>query len=44
MGDTNGNPEGQLGITQYCGEPSGEAVAAFVEDYPYTDSPEPGAS
>lgn len=44
MGDTNGNPEGQQGITQYCGEPSGEVVATFVEDYPYTDSPEPGAS
>lgn len=44
MGGTNGNPEGQLGVTQYCAEPSGEAVAAFVEDYPYTDSPEPGAS
>ncbi len=44
MGDTNGNPKGQQGITQYCGEPSGEAVATFVEDYPYTDSPEPGAS
>jgi hypothetical protein len=44
MGGTNDNPKGQHGITQYCGEPSGEAVAAFVEDYPYTDSPEPGAS
>ncbi|HEX6246442.1 MAG TPA: DUF3105 domain-containing protein [Nocardioidaceae bacterium] len=44
MGGTNGNPEGQHGITQYCAEPSGEAVAAFVEDYPYTDAPEPGAS
>jgi hypothetical protein len=44
MGGTNGNPEGQHGITQYCTEPSGEAVASFVEDYPYTDSPEPGAS
>jgi hypothetical protein len=44
MGGTNGNPEGQHGVTQYCAEPSGEAVAAFVEDYPYTDSPEPGAS
>lgn len=44
MGDTNGNPEGQQGITQYCGEPSGEVVSTFVEDYPYTDSPEPGAS
>jgi hypothetical protein len=44
MGGTNGNPKGQHGVTQYCGEPSGEAVAAFMEDYPYTDSPEPGAS
>lgn len=44
MGGTNGNPEGQQGITQYCAEPSGEAVSAFIEDYPYTDSPEPNAS
>lgn len=44
MGGTNGNPEGQQGVTQYCQAPSGEAVADFVEAYPYTDSPEPGAS
>lgn len=44
MGGTHDNPEGQQGITQYCSEPSGEVVAGFVEDYPYTDSPEPGAS
>lgn len=44
MGGTNDVPEGQHGITQYCGEPSGEVVAGFVEDWPYTDSPEPGAS
>lgn len=44
MGGTNGNPEGQHGITQYCGEPSGEVVSTFVEDYPYTDAPEPNAS
>jgi hypothetical protein len=44
MGGTHGNPQGQQGITQYCDAPSGEAVAQFVEDYPYTDSPEPGAS
>jgi hypothetical protein len=44
MGGTNGNPEGQHGITQYCDELSGEVVASFVEAYPYTDSPEPGAS
>lgn len=44
MGGTNDVPEGQHGVTQYCAEPSGEAVATFVEDFPYTDSPEPGAS
>lgn len=44
MGGRNGVAEGQHGITQYCAEPSGEAVAGFVEDWPYTDSPEPGAS
>ncbi len=44
MGGTNGNPKGQQGITQYCGAPSGEAVADFVQDYPYSDSPEPNAA
>jgi hypothetical protein len=44
MGGTHGNGEGQQGVTQYCAEPSGESVATFVEDYPYTDSPEPGGS
>jgi hypothetical protein len=32
------------GIWQYCSEPSGEAVADFMEQYPYTDSPEPNAA
>ena len=44
LGGTHGNPEGQLGISQYCDELSGEVVEQFVQDYPYTDSPEPGAS
>lgn len=44
MGGKNDVPEGQHGVTQYCAEPSGEVVAGFVEDWPYTDSPEPGAS
>jgi hypothetical protein len=35
--------EDQQGIWQYCDAPSGEVVAQFVEDYPYTDSPEPNA-
>ncbi len=43
MGGTHGNDEGQRSIWQYCAEPSGEAVSTFVEDYPYTDSPEPNA-
>jgi hypothetical protein len=44
MGGSHGNPEGQHGITQYCTQVSGEAVGSFVEDYPYTDSPEPNAT
>jgi hypothetical protein len=40
-----GDPGGkkQVGVWQYCGAPSGEVVESFVKDYPYTDSPEPGA-
>jgi hypothetical protein len=37
------DPSKQEGVWQYCGAPSGEVVAQFVEDYPYTDSPEPNA-
>jgi hypothetical protein len=44
MGGTHGNPEGQLGVWQYCSEVSGEVVDQFMEDYPYSDSPEPGAA
>ena len=44
MGGTHGNPKEQIGVTQYCGQPSGEAVSNFIKDYPYTDSPEPNAS
>lgn len=33
----------QQGIWQYCEAPSGKAVSDFVEEYPYTDSPEPNA-
>jgi hypothetical protein len=43
MGGTNGNPEGPVGVWQYCSEVSGEAVDQFVVDYPYSDAPEPGA-
>lgn len=33
----------QIGVWQYCSEPSGEAVREFMAEYPYMDSPEPGA-
>ena len=35
--------EDQEGVWQYCDAPSGAVVSQFVEDYPYTDSPEPNA-
>ena len=31
------------GVWQYCSEPSGAALKTFMDDYPYTDSPEPDA-
>jgi hypothetical protein len=33
----------QVGVFQYCSEPSGAALQKFMLDYPYTDSPEPDA-
>lgn len=39
----DGSEGGQVGVTQYCAEPSGEALEAFMDEYPYTDSPEPNA-
>ncbi len=41
MGGTNGNPDGQQGIWEYCSKLSGEVVGDFMKDYPYSDSPEP---
>jgi hypothetical protein len=43
MGGTNGNPEGQLGVWQYCSSVSGAAVEDFMTDYPASDAPEPAA-
>lgn len=41
----NGDASGQQqGVWQYCAKPSGEVVQDFVENYPYTDSPEPLAT
>lgn len=31
----------EVGVWQYCSEPSGEALKTFIDDYPYFDSPEP---
>jgi len=33
----------QVGVLQYCSQPSGEALKSFMLKYPYTDSPEPDA-
>ena len=33
----------QLGVWQYCSEPSGAALKDFMLEYPYLDSPEPNA-
>jgi len=33
----------QVGVWQYCSEPSGEALEDFMTEYPYMDSPEPNA-
>ncbi|MGB0101782.1 MAG: DUF3105 domain-containing protein [Nocardioides sp.] len=33
----------QQGVFQYCSEVSGEALDSFMKEYPYFDSPEPGA-
>jgi hypothetical protein len=33
----------QLGVFQYCSGVSGSALKQFMQDYPYTDAPEPAA-
>jgi hypothetical protein len=43
MGGTNGNPDNQVGVWEYCSKVSGEVVEDFMKDYPYSDSPEPNA-
>ena len=43
MGGTNGNESGQRGVWEYCEQVSGDAVTAFMADYPSSDSPEPNA-
>jgi hypothetical protein len=35
-----GNSEASTGVWQYCTDVSGAALETFMDDYPYTDSPE----
>ena len=37
-------PQDQKGVWQYCGKPSGAVIADFVDTYPSSNSPEPGAA
>ena len=43
-GATAGTTGEQVGVWQYCSEPSGAALESFMEKYPYLDSPEPNAA
>ncbi|QNN53633.1 DUF3105 domain-containing protein [Nocardioides mesophilus] len=43
VGDPAKQGKAQEGIWKYCDAPSGEVVSTFVEDHPYSDSPEPNA-
>jgi hypothetical protein len=38
-----GDAEKSTGVWQYCSEVSGAALDTFMEDYPYTSSPEPNS-
>ena len=42
-GNGETDPAKQVGVFQYCAEPSGAALKDFMLEYPYTDSPEPDA-
>jgi hypothetical protein len=42
-GATETAQDKQVGVFQYCSAPSGAALEEFMKEYPYTDSPEPGA-
>jgi hypothetical protein len=39
----SGDTSKQVGVWQFCSAVSGEALSQFMIDYPYMDSPEPGA-
>ena len=42
-GNGETDPTKQQGVWQYCSEPSGAAIKSFMDEFPYTDSPEPDA-
>ena len=42
-GGNPSDPSKQQGVWQYCAKPSGAVVEKFIQDYPYSDSPEPQA-
>ncbi|CAN5560983.1 hypothetical protein BH11ACT8_BH11ACT8_34300 [soil metagenome] len=39
----SGDSTKSVGVWQYCSKTSGAALETFMDDYPYTDSPESGA-
>jgi hypothetical protein len=41
-GDGETDTAKQVGVFQYCSGVSGAALSTFMDEYPYTDSPEPG--
>lgn len=41
--EATGDPSSQLGVFQYCSEPSGAALETFMAEYPFSDTPEPTA-
>jgi hypothetical protein len=40
---SSGKPQDQKGVAEYCSRVSGTVVEQFVNDYPYTASPEPNS-
>ena len=42
-GDGETDTTKQVGAFQYCSGVSGDALSTFMDEYPYTDSPEPAA-
>jgi hypothetical protein len=43
LANGNADTSKQVGVFEYCSGVSGAALKQFMEDYPFTDSPEPNA-